>query len=83
MSPVLVIPAKAGIQMFVNYRNMDTGFRQYDALWVFLNKFPVLSAFWTRRCLVPTIRICFYLCYDYINKIYELIRLEIQYILGE
>ena len=76
MSPVLVIPAKAGIQMFVNYRDMDTGFRQYDALGAFLDRRPVSSAFWTRRCLVPTIRTCLYLCYEYIKIIYELIRLK-------
>jgi len=33
-----VIPAKAGIQTFVKYRDMDTGFRQYDSLWVFWDR---------------------------------------------
>jgi len=35
MRPGFVIPAKAGIQMFDNCGNMDTGFRQYDAIRVF------------------------------------------------
>ncbi len=53
MLPGLVIPAKAGIQMFVNYTDMDTGFRQYDAL----------LAFWDRLKNPPLhLRICFICC---------------------
>jgi|GEM_PF-1806865 len=43
MRPGSVIPAKAGIQIFVKYRDMDTGFRQYDALLAFWDKLTVLS----------------------------------------
>ncbi len=43
MLPGLVIPAKAGIQRFVNYRIIDSGFHQYDALRAFWDRLIVLS----------------------------------------